>query len=206
MARTLLAVGLLTSALALAATPDGGVKLKGSGKQGTPKIDLNLPSFGTIPKGEDMKRVEEKPAPDRPTPTTPTGPEYTVVRVVHGKGFLKTAQGSQPSPPFPAVMASGNPLMMEKFSTVVRIKSPGKRSTSIELAILDPRADTIMSSEGQLYFRGGDEAEWQVDWDPTGIRRSGDFQVLVRVGGAPLGTFPFKVESKEDKPNPKDAG
>ena len=87
--------------------------------------------------------------------------------------------------------------MTEKFSTVVRVKAPEKKNTSIEIAILDPRGDTVMDAQGQLTFKS-EEADWTVDWDPTGLRNVGDFQVLVRIGGNPLGTFPLKIEAKAD--------
>jgi hypothetical protein len=170
-------------------------KLKGSVKQSAPKIDLGLPAFGALPKGDDLKKVEEKPAQDGPTVTSGQA-TYTIVSVQHGKGFIRSPTGSKPSAPYPAVVAAGSPLMTEKFSSVVRVKAPDKKSTSIEVAVLDPRGDTVMDASGTLTFKN-DETDWTVDWEPTGIRAAGDFQVLVRIGGNPLGTFPLKVEPKK---------
>lgn len=170
-------------------------RLKGSVKQSAPKIDLGLPAFGSIPKGDDVKRVDEKPAQDGPTVTSGQA-TYTIVSVQHGKGFVRSPTGSKPSAPFPAVTAAGTPLMTEKFSTVVRVKAPDKKSTSIEVAVLDPRGDTVMDASGTLTFKN-DETDWTVDWETTGVRSAGDFQVLVRIGGNPLGTFPLKIEAKK---------
>lgn len=196
MSRTSLIALVAASLFTLAAQADekkDQPKLKGSMKQQAPKIDLGLPTFGSIPSGDGLKRVEEKPAADRPT-TTSGQAGYTIVSVQHGKGFVRTPTGSKPSAPYPAVTASGNPLMTEKFTTVVRVKAPDKKTTSIEVVVLDPRGDTVMDASGSLPFKN-DEADWTVDWDPTGIRAPGEFQVLVRLGGNPLGTFPLKVEA-----------
>ncbi|MBE2251756.1 MAG: hypothetical protein IAE78_19630 [Myxococcus sp.] len=194
MSRTLLVGGVLLSVVVSAqAKPEP--KLKGSMKQSAPKLDLGIPKFDAIPKGDELKKVEEKKVEERTT--APGVAPYTIVSVQHGKGFVRTPTGSKPSAPFPAATASGAPLMTEKFSTVVRVKAPEKKNTSIEVAVLDPRGDTVMDAQGQLTFKS-DEADWTVDWDPTGIRTAGDFQVLVRIGGNPLGTFPLKIEAKTD--------
>ncbi len=186
---TLLALSVFTAAPAFAADAP---KLKGTVKKEAPKIDLGLPTFGALPTGEGMKKPKAEPELQQ-TKETQSQTPYTLVRVVNGKAFMRGPQGAQPSTPFPAVNASGDPLMMEKFSSVVRVKCPTKKSAPIEVAVLDPRGDTIMEASGVLRFTGGDEAEWTVDWESTGIRRGGDFQVLVRVAGQPLGTAPLKV-------------
>ena len=69
------------------------------------------------------------------------------------------------------------------------------RGADRAVMVLDPRGDTVMDASGQLTFKN-DETDWTVDWEPTGIRTAGEFQVLVRIGGNPLGTFPIKVEAK----------
>lgn len=186
MHRTLLLVALAWSSLAATQTP----KLKAGKKEHAPKLDLTLPAFGELPKDQKLERPTEKPAEERRSQRPDEG--YTVVRVVHGKGFLRGPDGAKPSAPFTQVTLAGTPLATEKFSTVVRVKSPAKKAARIELAVLDVRGDTVMEASGELVFRGTDEAEWQVDWDPTGVRGPGEHQVLVRVGGNPLGTFPLK--------------
>lgn len=193
MSRMLLLTGL-SLAIVAHAEEKKDPKLKGSMKQSAPKIDLGLPAFNTIPTGEGMKKVEQKQVSDTPT-TTSGAAVYTIVSVQHGKGFVRTPTGSKPSAPYAAVAAAGAPLMTEKFSTVVRVKAPDKKSTSIEVMVLDPRGDTVMDASGQLTFKN-DETDWTVDWEPTGIRTGGEFQVLVRIGGNPLGTFPLKVDAK----------
>lgn len=193
---------LILVSLSLSAFAEEPKKLKGSKKENAPKLDLGLPQFGEIPK--DQKLESAKPKAETLSGPSGTRAEegYTVVRVVHGKAFMRSPEGSKPSTPYPAVMAtSGNPWQTEKFGTVVRVKSPAKRGARIELAILDQRGDTIMEASGELRFpTGSDEAEWQVDWEPTAIRNPGEFQVLVRVGGNPLGTFPFKVVAEGAAP------
>jgi hypothetical protein len=194
MSRTLVIAALFACSASAEDPKPKDPKLKGSMKQQAPKIDLGLPSFGAIPSGEGMKKAEEKAPADRPTTTEGAAP-YSIVSVQHGKSFLRTPTGAKPSAPFPSVVATGAPLKTEKFSTVVRVKAPDKKSTAIEVVVLDPRGDTVMDASGQLTFKG-DEADWTVDWDPTGIRNTGDFQVLVRLGGNPMGAFPLKIEAK----------
>ena len=190
MLRSLLIAALSLSAAVVHAEEPR--KLTGSKKESAPRLDLGLPTFNALPtdqKLEKSKRVETQLKPSG----TRADEGYTVMRVVHGKGFLRGPDGAKPSTPFPQVTVSGNPLMTEKFSSVVRVKSPGKRNTRIEVVILDPRGDTVMDASGELRFGTGEEAEWQVDWEPSGVRNPGEFQVLVRLGGNPMGTFPFKV-------------
>jgi hypothetical protein len=81
---------------------------------------------------------------------------------------------------------------------VVRVKSPQKANASIDVVILDPRGDTTMSASGQLNFRGQNqtEADWTVEWDPTPCRAGGNYQVMVRIAGQVLGTWPLKVVQK----------
>jgi hypothetical protein len=189
MLRTTLIAAMSLSMLASAAEP----KLKGSKKETAPKLDLGLPTFNQIPSDQKLEAPKPKSDAQQGPSGTKVDDGYTVVRVVHGKGFMRGPDGAKPSTPFPTVTASGNPLMTEKFSSVIRVKSPAKKNTRIEVAILDFRQDTVMEASGELRFGTGDEAEWQVDWDQSGIRGPGDFSVLVRIGGNPLGTFPLKV-------------
>lgn len=190
MSRALPLVALL---LAVAAHAEEPKKLKGAKKESAPKLDLGIPSFGELPKDQKLESARGKTE----KVDSPSGARveegYSVVRVVHGKGFIKSPEGAKPSAPFTQVTASGPPWMTEKFSSVIRVKSPAKKGSRIEVAILDTRDDTIMEASGELFFRTGDETEWQVDWDSSGIRGPGEFKLLVRVGGTPMGTFPFKV-------------
>ncbi len=193
MSRHLLLAGFfLLSSAAPAQEPKP--KLKGSKKERAPKIDLGLPTFGALPTGDGMKKLDEKAPTERSSPTSV--PAYGVVSVQHGKGFVPTPTGSKPSLPFLAVTASGSPLVTEKFSTVVRVRSSELRSASIEVLVLDPRGDTVMDANGELAFKA-DETEWSVDWAPTAIRAPGAFEVVVRVGGQPLGTFPLTIDAKK---------
>lgn len=187
--------------LSFSALADEPKKLKGSKKETAPKLDLGLPQFGDIPKDQKLESSAGKDA----AQTGPTGAKaedgYKVVSVLHAKAFIRAASGSRAAAPYPQVTAApGNPFSTEKFSSIVRVKSPGKKNTGIEVAILDQRGDTVMDASGQLRFTNSDEAEWQVDWEPTAIRNPGEFQVLVRVGGNPLGTFPLKVALAEAPP------
>lgn len=186
MTRLVLLASLVCVGLAWAADP----KLKGAKKEQAPKLDLGLPDFGALP--TDTKLEKAKPKQDTmQTKKSAVEEGFSVVRVVHGKAFLRGPDGAKPSTPFAQVNLTNNTT--EKFSTVVRVKNPAKHNASIEVVVLDPRGDTVMDASGEIYFRGKeDETEWTVDWEPTGVRGPGEFQVLVRVGGNPLGTYPIK--------------
>jgi hypothetical protein len=188
--RQLLLAAMILGTAALADEP----KPKPKG----PKVDLGLPTFNAIPSGGNLEKPKDKPAQAEPT-STATNTTYTVVRLAHGKGFIRAPEGAKPSAPFEAVTATGSPLMTEKYSAVVRVKCPNKINAAIELAVVDERGDTVMEASGELFFRGSkqDEIDYQVDWDPTGLRRVGDYQVLVRVAGQPMGTWPLKVVEKK---------
>jgi hypothetical protein len=151
-----------------------------------------LPTFKKVPKDQQLQKA--RPAAEQNTPSAHGDESYTVIQIVHGKAFTRTPEGSKASAPFTQVTVSGNPLVTEKFSTVVRVKSPTRRNTRVSLAILDPRGETLMDASGELGFAktGGDEAEWSVDWDSSPVRAAGDYQLQVSVGGAVLGTFPIK--------------
>ena len=186
--RTLTLAAVLLSISALAAD-----KKKGE------KIDLGIPSFGNIPKGDNLEKPKDKkPTGGEPSPSSPSA-IYSVVKVVHGKSFTRSATGATPTIAFEAVTASGNPLTTEKFSTVVRVKNAEKKSADITVNIIDPRGESVMDASGTVTFRGSktDEMDYTIDWDPTGIRAAGDFQVMVKVAGQMLGTFPLKVVERK---------
>jgi hypothetical protein len=162
------------------------------------KIDLGLGSFNSLPTTEGLSKPTDKRASDEPT-TKPSTVTYTVVQVVHGKSFTHSPDGAKASAPYPEVQASGDPLTAEKFSSIVRVKCPQKQNAPIDVAILDARGNTALESSGTLIFRGTkkDELDYQIDWAPTPIRSGGDYKVLVRINGEPMGTFPLKFAEKK---------
>ena len=191
----------LTLPLCLCATlcfaADGGT----AGKKQKLDLGLSKNSFAPVPKAEGLETVKEKKQQQGPTAVA-ADVTFTVVRVLNGKSFLRTADGAKPSAPYDQVATQGDPPTTEKFSTVVRVKCPQKLSTDIEVAILDMRDDTLMSAPGTIVFKGGKdtEAEWTVDWDPTPLQRGpGEYKVLVRVAGQALGTFPLKIAAPAEK-------
>jgi hypothetical protein len=113
--------------------------------------------------------------------------------VLHARSFLRSPEGAKAAAPFTQVNLTGPaPFTSEKFSSIIRVKSPAKRRAHIEVAILDARGESVMEADGEVSFRAGDEAEWAVEWAPTTLRFAGDFQVQVRIAGNQIGTFPIK--------------
>lgn len=168
------------------------------------KSDLKVPSFtlpnmGEVPKAEGLRKAKDEETPQTGSSTArPADATYTVTKVMFAKQFVHGPGGQQPVQPFTSVALRGNPLTTEKFSSLVKVKCPQKVNAPIELAVLDPRGDTAMSASGELVFKGAttDEVEYLVDWDPTPTRAGGKFQLLVRVAGQPMGSWPLVVEEK----------
>ncbi len=192
-------VRLIATAMFLSASFAVAAPPKQSPDAGSPKrqkLDLGLPkSFNALPLGETMEKPKEKSAQQVPT-TTAANAEYSVVRVAHGKSFLRTADGAKPAAPFDQVPTEGNPLTTEAFSTVVRVRCAQKANAPIDVIILDPHNDTLMEASGEIFFRSQKEVEvdYTVDWERTRLPRgAGAYQVLIRVAGAPLGTFPLRI-------------
>ncbi len=174
------------------------------------KMDLGLPSFGKLPTGADLQKAKAKPAASEPT-VTPAGVTYSVVRVQHAKSFLHTANGAMPmGGSLAAIPIVGNPPSTDKFTTVIRMKATQRVNAPIDVVILDPRGDTAMQATGELSFRGqvGNEADYTVDWEKTPTRAGGKFEVLVRVAGQVMGTWPLQVGEppKPEKEAAADAG
>lgn len=169
-------------------------------KKGAPikAPDLKLPTFDAIPKGEGLRAPKAAPVASQPT-VTATDATYQVLQVTHAKAFIRTPKGAQPAGgPLEAIPLSGEPLSTEKFSTVIRIKCPQRASAGIDVVILDGRGNTAMTASGELNFRGvkQDEVEYTIDWDPTPTKAGGDYQVLIRVAGQVLGTWPLKMAER----------
>src|SRR5262249_30274898 len=130
-------------------------------------LGLKVDVGGGVPKGEELQRPKETQEKVESSQKT-TDVAWTVVRVQHGKAFNRGPGGAVASPALEAIPASGNPFTTEKFTTVVRVKCAQKVSASIDLQVLDSRANTLMEGGGTLSFRGekSDEADYTLDWDP----------------------------------------
>jgi hypothetical protein len=183
------------ASLALAADP-APAKKKSGAKVTVPKIEM--PTFGEIPKAEGLVAPKAEKLSNDPQVTT-TRATYEVVKVQHARDFSKSGDRAQPVGLLEAIALSGKPPTLEKFTTLVRVKSPQKVSTEIELVILDPRGDTALSGGGELSYRGakGDEVDYLIDWAPVARPAGGEYKLLVRIGGEPMGTWPMKVVARK---------
>src|ERR1700687_1435626 len=173
----------------------GGALAEGSKARPVSVPTITLPPLRDIPKAEGMQRPAVEKVASEPTVSTVPA-TYRVVKVQHARSFLQARVGPLPvGGTLTSVNLSGNPLRTEKFSTAIRAKSPQKVNARIEGAIVDFRGDTVMSSAGELRFRGAktDEVDYTVDWDPVPWRAGGDFQVVVRVAGQPMGLWPLTL-------------
>jgi hypothetical protein len=194
---------LLISAVAvlsLVAQPALGQEPASSKKGSKPKREpmFTMPSLGELPKGDGLVAPKAERLDTGPSIRSGSA-TYEVVSVMHAKAFQRSGGTTTPVLPLEELSVTGNPPTSEKFTTVVRIKSPEKVSAPIDVVILDARGDTAMTATGQVSFQanGGEQSEYTVDWDPTPMRAGGNFTVLIRVAGQPLGTYPLKVAVKQ---------
>ncbi|MHB8873752.1 MAG: hypothetical protein ACYC8T_08705 [Myxococcaceae bacterium] len=197
----LVAALLLAAPLALAADP----KPKAPAKTSKLKMDLGLPTFGALPRGDDVVKPKLDKPMSEPT-VTATNATYQVLRVQHGRSFMRTATGAVPTGGgMPFIPLVGDPPSIDKFTTVIRMKSPQRVNANIDVVILDPRGDTAMTASGEVNFRaqGGDEVDYTIDWDKTPARAGGPFKVMVRLSGQVMGTWPLQVgEPPKAAPEP----
>ena len=162
------------------------------------KVDvpsISLPPLGDIPKAEGVTQPAVEKLGAEPTVSTVSA-TYAVAKLQHAKTFIRSRAGLLAmGGVIDSINLSGKPPSTQRFSTAIRVKSPQRMNAPIEVAVLDPRGEIAMSSRGEVRFRGikGDEVDYVVDWDSVPCRFSGDFQVVVRVAGQPMGTWPLKV-------------
>jgi hypothetical protein len=199
-----IAVPLLFSVGAFAAEPSaspsstGAKKATGKAKFDVPKIDLS--GIGAIPKAEGIQPKRAEVSPTAPGAGDPEL-KFEVVTVAHARQFTRTAKGYSPVGGLLREIAlEGNPPATQRFTTFVRVRATRETDAAIEIAVLDSRGDTAMSGTGHVRFKrygARADADWTIDWDPTPHPRGGKFQVLVRVAGRPMGTWPLEVVSEK---------
>jgi hypothetical protein len=191
--RTALLLTLTLSVTAVAADPARpAAKPAPAKKKKTAVPAFTMPSLGEVPKADGAARATTA-SDELSARAASSEATYSVVKVAHAKQFSGSANGAVPVSALEAVRIKGNPAQTEKFSSVIRVKSPQRIGAPIDVVILDARGDTAMTASGELTYRGakGDEAEWIVDWDPSPVRGPGQYSVLVRVAGQPMGTWPL---------------
>jgi hypothetical protein len=162
-------------------------KLKGTRTDGVPRLDLPQATFQPLP------TVQRAAEPDAGQGPAPADDGYQVVGVVHQRLDRGPRAGEALGT---EIALSGAPLASESFSTVVRVRSPARRGTHIEVSIVDPRQRTLLEAEGVLRFGGGDEARWVVDWARTPFRAPTEGEVQIRLGGTLVSSTPIKFAEK----------
>lgn len=169
-------------------------KAKGKVK---PKLDLGIGTIGgELPAADGIERKKAKQEGVAPKVTTSADATFEVVEVQNAWDFTRSASGMKPvGDLLTAITLYGKPPTTQKFTTLVRIKATQPVTAPIELALLDPRGDTAMSGSGELNFKGAKDGEvsWLIDWAPVARPTGGDFKLLIRVAGRPMGTWPLKV-------------
>jgi hypothetical protein len=156
-----------------------------------PKVDLS--GLGALPTGEGISASRARE--DALTPRAAADVQYEVVLVQHARQFTRTADTYAPvGEALQSVALAGDPPHTPRFTTHVRVRATREGRASLDLVVLDPAGDTAMSGEGTLIFRGDKrEGDFLIEWDPTARPTGGTYQLLVRVAGRPLGTWPLEV-------------
>jgi hypothetical protein len=165
---------------------------------------ITLPALREIPKTEGIIRPPVEKVAVEPTVKS-VAATYRVTKLQHARSFLQARVGPLPiGGTLTAVNLSGKPPTIEKFSTAIRVQSPQKVDARIEIAIVDFRGEVVMSSAGELRFRGakGEEVDYTVDWDAVPWRSAGDFQVVVRVAEQPMGLWPLTLVEQNKRVTP----
>ena len=203
MGRKGLGQGLLAVALgvlfaagpqALAEEPRKAPQKKPAQKVEVPKIDLG--GLGGIPNADGVQKKRSDASAELSPKVTGSEVEYRVERVVHAQGFTRSVEGHVPvGEALEAIRLHGRPPVTQAFTTMIRVKATANVNASIDVAILDPRGDTALSGSGNLSFANAKtgEAEWLIDWTPTPRPHAGEYKVLVRIAGRPMGTWPLRV-------------
>ncbi|MFL5318843.1 MAG: hypothetical protein ACJ790_04245 [Myxococcaceae bacterium] len=189
---------LLAAAPGLAADKAAAAPAKKGKSAPSMKGELTLPKFEALPTGDGIDKPKaEKMGELKEGVGDAT---YDVVKVQHGKSFMRSPSGATPmGGELTEIPLTGNPPSTDKFTTNIRVHSKARNNVPIEVAIVDPRGDTVMSSEGQVVFHGSkqDDVDYQIDWDPTPLRGGGDYKVLVRLANEVKGTFPLKIVERK---------
>lgn len=193
----------ITAAFAIAllslpgAAADKKTPAKDPAKKPTVKLDgmFNMP--GEALPSEKLETKKEKLG-DAPKESVGNA-TYDVVKIQHAQQFMRspngaTAKGGE----LTEIALTGNPPTTQEFSSIIRVKSKARNNVPIEVAIVDPRGDTVMSSSGTVVFFGSkqDEIDYQIDWASTALRAGGEYKVLVRLANEVKGTWPLKVAQK----------
>jgi hypothetical protein len=191
-------LSLLLCALLLCplASASEGKPAPGRGAARARAPDLGLGNLGAIPKGDGLEASSGPQGLESALRAPEAQARYELVGVAHARGVTAAAGTSRPRGAWlERVALQGQPARLEAFTTVVKVRCAARRQAPIEVVVLDPQGDTLMSASGALSFAAtpGDVTEYVVDWEPTACRAPGAFQVLVRVAGQPLGTAPLSV-------------
>ena len=195
MRTSLLSLLLVVSPSLAAEPPAPSPAARATAKGSVPSLGLS--SVGTaIPKGEGVTTKEATKLGAESTVKARPDARYDVVAIQHARGFTASAGGHvRNGAELRQIALKGHPPATEAFSTLIRIRSESRQPAPIDVVILDPRGDTAMTSSGELRFsdKDKDTVGYTVDWESTPARSPGEFNVLVRVAGKPLGTWPLQV-------------
>lgn len=156
------------------------------------QFDVQLPQFEALP--ADLRL--EKPStdidkgPSKPKPP----PQYSIVQVAHVRKKTMAPAGKLVDAGLQEVTLSGNPLMSEPFTSIIKIRCPERMGASVEVSITDERGNVAMSSIGRVYFRDNkrDEVDYPVEWEPSPFQKAGNYFLVVHISDQQLGSWPIQ--------------
>lgn len=186
--KTVLLTALLV-ALGATASADGAKKPKSKVKA----ADFSIGDLPALPTGDGMKATEEHQKVETKKPADPSVAKYTLAGVTHAEQFIQHENGYEARHAISRIDVVNLPMTVASFHTLVRVHSDDKLGAAIEVRLLDPRGNQVLSSQGALVFAGHPEADFLIDWDPFTLQKSGTYEVVVAVAGQEIGRQPFPV-------------
>lgn len=187
-----LALAALLAVSSAAGGADPAPKKASKSKLEVPKIDLS--GLGSIPNLDGVRTEREKPPALKPQ-VVELDVKYEVKTLAHALDFNRTAKGHAPTGSLlRSIALTGSPLTTQQFATFVRVRATREGDAPIEIEIGDPTSrEAPMTGRGSLSFKGTPaDGDWVIVWDPTPRLKGGTYQVVVRVAGQRLGSWPLE--------------
>jgi hypothetical protein len=179
---TLSLLAFVLPAVAVGADQDSSTPAKK--KKSKSPVDISIPTMADLPKADGLQSTIDAPKEDKPS--APTKHKYEVVRVASAQQLVPHGDSFDTKYPVTRFEVNNLPMVLPGFHTLVRVKSPDRIGTNIEVKFVDPDGSTLLSADGALVFSGHEEADFVADWDSFSVKHAGDYTLVVTVAGEPL--------------------
>lgn len=180
------AVTSLCAALSLWAAAGTPPKPKFDIKIEKPKIDVEMPDLGGVPKADGLTAgTESAQGPElKATGGGEIGRKGDVVieKVVHAVNFAAHGNARVPRGAISEFNVYALPARIDPFKTRLTLSSPDGMTTPILVALRSPGGEALMSSRGEVVFEQPGRLDFVIDWSAFEARAPGDYKVTVQIG------------------------